>query len=138
MRSGISSLNLFYSPHLLCLILSYEYAFILTTKCNLTHSHYRGSHTEDAGSNNNLADEGSEDVEMMDENIAALVLTSLSCSPQSPQYHVNDFKGTVFDISQDFAIFCFCYKKNFIIQGKKKKYYKLQLEIRKGNAMAIL
>jgi len=33
---------------------------------------------------------------MMDENIAALVLTSLSCSPQSPQYNITDFRGSFF------------------------------------------
>ncbi|WAR16186.1 ZN395-like protein [Mya arenaria] len=38
------------------------------------------------------SDESSEDVEMMDENIAALVLTSLSCSPQSPQFTAQDFR----------------------------------------------
>jgi hypothetical protein len=38
-------------------------------------------------------DEDDSDVEMMDENIAAMVLTSLSCSPQSPQYQNQDFKG---------------------------------------------
>ena len=34
----------------------------------------------------------SNDVEMMDENIAAMVLTSLSCSPKSPQFQ--DLRGT--------------------------------------------
>lgn len=62
--------------------------------CTNFFRHYRDTgHSDEVGSNNNLAEDGSEDVEMMDENIAALVLTSLSCSPQSPQYHTADFRG---------------------------------------------
>lgn len=43
---------------------------------------------EDEVNNNNhhYHHQASEDVEMMDENIAAMVLTSLSCSPKSPQF----------------------------------------------------
>lgn len=37
-------------------------------------------------------DDDDSDVEMMDEEIAAMVLTSLSCSPQSPQYTSQEFK----------------------------------------------
>ncbi|KAH3780926.1 zinc finger protein 704-like [Dreissena polymorpha] len=50
---------------------------------------------DDADGHTNVttaSDESTEDVEMMDENIAALVLTSLSCSPQSPHFNANDFR----------------------------------------------
>ena len=52
----------------------------------------------DEDDNNNIADdvdddvddddddEEEEDMDMIDENIAAMVLTSLSCSPQSPTF----------------------------------------------------
>lgn len=48
--------------------------------------HWQYEEEEEDNNNNNHHQEVSDDVEMMDENIAALVLTSLSCSPKSPQF----------------------------------------------------
>ena len=53
--------------------------------------HWQYEEEEEDNNNNNQHQEVSDDVEMMDENIAALVLTSLSCSPKSPQFQ--DLRG---------------------------------------------
>lgn len=71
----------------------------MVKSCNFRRhrqSDTRDIHVRDDKYNNNnmTVAEDDSDVEMMDENIAAMVLTSLSCSPQSPQYPPDqDFKG---------------------------------------------
>lgn len=50
---------------------------------HIIFSRHRGPNIEGEDQNNSQTDD---DVEM-DENIAAMVLTSLSCSPVSPHFH---------------------------------------------------